>query len=264
MINRKMRDICNELCSLNPKHMAEVTDAVNKASENPAGEAESCQTEQDLEENFVRHKGKYYSFKKQKIRTDDNTEYIQLTAKDVTRQQKLKDELKLESRKLKNLNSKLMEMYARMTDDVKERESLAVKVYVHDSIGRSILTIRDIMGNNDGAEKKLEDLREAVAVLSHNTKIPPATMEDVKCNAKKIGVEVRQTGNIPEGTKIERITAAAVRECVTNCVKHAKGNEVTVNAERNLAEWKISITNNGEKPKEPIRRRRTYISAPDS
>ena len=57
-------------------------------------------------------------------------------------------------------------MYDRMTDDIREKESLEMKVRVHDIMGRSLITIQDIMENPDEADKKLAELKEAVSILS--------------------------------------------------------------------------------------------------
>ena len=44
-----------------------------------------------------------------------------------------------------------------------------LKIYIHDTMGRSLLTIQDIMNSGEETAQKLRSLEEAVAVLSSQT-----------------------------------------------------------------------------------------------
>ena len=79
-------------------------------------------------------------------------------------------------------------MYERMEDDIKEKESLELKVYIHDAIGRSLLTIRDIINSGEDTDRKLDALQEAVSMLTSNRVAAAGTMEEVKQTAKALGV----------------------------------------------------------------------------
>ena len=83
-----------------------------------------------------------WQFRKQNITVDNDGNWLQMTAHNVTelyngnvRQAVINDELK-------EVNRKLQKMYERMADDIKEKESLDLKIHIHDTIGRSFLTIR--------------------------------------------------------------------------------------------------------------------------
>ena len=67
-----------------------------------------------------------------------------------------------------------------------------------------------------------------------------------------MGVKVTLTGYIPPETTAERLVAAAIRECVTNCIRHAKGSEVHVAVTERHGYLRAEITNNGEVPAGPI------------
>lgn len=197
--------------------------------------------------------GTVWQFRTQAVTVNGNDRWRQITAQNVTelyrgyiRQNEINEELR-------EVNGRLREMYERMADDIKEKENLELKVYIHDTIGRSLLTIRDIIENGADADGKLEALREAVSVLSSDRARLNCTMDEVRETAEKLGVTVRIEGSLPSGSTAEALTAAAVAECVTNCVRHAGGNEVYVRiAARNSAVYDITITNNGKKPEGPI------------
>ena len=115
-----------------------------------------------------------------------------------------------------------------MENDVKEKESLDLKVYIHDTIGRSLLTIRDIIDSGEDTERKLEALQNAIGMLASNRVTSVSTMDEVKRTAQQLGVAVKIDGYLPRDTAAEELTVAAAKECVTNCIKHADGNEVYI------------------------------------
>lgn len=197
--------------------------------------------------------GTVWQFRTQAVTVNGNDRWRQITAQNVTelyrgyiRQNEINEELR-------EVNGRLREMYERMADDICERENLELKIHIHDTIGRSLLTIRDIIENGGNADGTLEALQEAVSVLSSDRARLNCTMDEVRETAEKLGVTVRIEGSLPSGSTAEALTAAAAAECVTNCVRHAGGNEVYVRiAARNSAVYDITITNNGKKPEGPI------------
>ena len=167
-----------------------------------------------------------WQFRTQTITVESDDRWQQITAHNVTELYNGYQKQEEINKELAEVNRKLRKMYARMEDDVKEKESLDLKVYIHDTIGRSLLTIRD-------------------------TSV--GTMQEVQQTAKQLGVAVEVEGYLPRDTAAEELTVAAAKECVTNCIKHADGNEVYIRiAERNHCH-DITITNNGRVPTGPIR-----------
>ena len=109
-----------------------------------------------------------WQFRTQNITVDSDDRWQQITAHNVTelyngyqKQEEINEELA-------EVNRKLRKMYARMENDVKEKESLDLKVYIHDTIGRSLLTIRDIIDSGEDTERKLEALQNAIGMLASN------------------------------------------------------------------------------------------------
>ena len=194
-----------------------------------------------------------WQFRKQHITVDNDDNWLQMTAHNVTelyngnvRQAVIIDELK-------EVNRKLQKMYERMADDIKEKESLDLKIHIHDTIGRSLLTIRDIIESDENTDKKLEALQEATAVLTSDRVTAGGTMDEVIQTAKLLGVTVTANGYLPADSLVEELTVAAAKECVTNCIRHAKGNEVYICIIERNDLFDITITNNGTAPSEPIR-----------
>ena len=184
---------------------------------------------------------------------DSDDRWQQITAHNVTELYNSYQKQEEINEELAEVNRKLRKMYARMEDDVKEKESLDLKVYIHDTIGRSLLTIRDIIDSGEDTERKLEALQNAIGMLANNRVTSVSTMDEVKRTAQQLGVAVKIDGYLPRDTAAEELTVAAAKECVTNCIKHADGNEVYIRIAQRGERYDVTITNNGKIPTEPIK-----------
>ena len=71
--------------------------------------------------------------------------------------------------------------------------------------------------------------------------------------AKKLGVSVVVTGKLPDRDPQKHVTATAIHECFTNTIRHAGGDELYVTAEETDESIRITFTNNGRRPAEPVR-----------
>lgn len=197
--------------------------------------------------------GKIWIFKTSGLTMKGLEGYSQMTAHDMTDLCHENMALEEANRHLGEVMEKLQRMYERMADTVREKESLELKVYIHDILGRGLLTIRDIMDSSSGSvEKKMDLLKEALSYLTSTSPAASGSLEEVQQEAEKLGVRVKLEGYVPPDTEPEHLTAAAIRECVTNCVRHAHGNEVSVSIHETSGILKVTITNNGELPKGKI------------
>ena len=196
--------------------------------------------------------GNVRQFNSGRITVSGEEGWRQITAQDITELYRVKERLESENRRLTETNRRLRAMYDRMTDDIREKESLEMKVRVHDTMGRSLITIQDIMENSDEADKKLAELKEAVSILSDSQTPPDGDIADEMRNCEKLGVRLILNGYLPKESGLERIVIAAIRECATNCVRHAHGTYIAVDIQERHSIYSVTITNDGEKPKGKI------------
>ena len=144
-----------------------------------------------------------WQFRTQNITVDSDDRWQQITAHNVTELYNGYQKQEEINKELAEVNRKLRKMYARMEDDVKEKESLDLKVYIHDTIGRSLLTIRDIIDSGEDTERKLEALQNAIGMLASNRVTSVSTMDEVKRTARQLGVAVKIDGYLPRDTAAE-------------------------------------------------------------
>lgn len=239
LCNDKMRSLSFELMGAFPQSLDEFRQAVHS----PAGTAVR------LSDNCYRMAdGSIYSFRFTPLTVSGEVGWHQLTAQDITAPYLLKEQLDTENQKLHITNLELRRMYAAMTEDIREKENLEVKMYVHDTMGRSLLTIHDIMNSSSQTEKKLDALQSAVSFLSEIRPSMSNTIDEAVQTADKLGVKVNISGNIPAGAPYENLMTAAIRECVTNCLRHAGGNALFVEISCEKSNIIVNITNNGKAP----------------
>lgn len=183
--------------------------------------------------------------------------YLQTVAFDVTEIYFNSEKIRMKNEKLELLNQKLKKMYEQIDESIREQETLKMKMQVHDSLGRCLLTIRRMLEGNkepDYMKNQLEILKQSVYILSGITQDDTEKQyeESIK-HAEKLGVSVEIEGELCDEHQVALITDKAIRECVTNCIRHAHGRRVYVQSHKTREGWKVCITNDGERPKEGSR-----------
>ena len=162
------------------------------------------------------------------------------------------EKIKSNNEKLEQLNRKLEEMYEKIGDEIREQETLAMKMKVHDNFGRSLLSIRRILEKKeepDNMREQLENLKQQVYILTSSTADNKEDQyEDTEKHARELGISIQIQGNYPDDLIYRRLTDRALRECVTNCARHAHGTAVYVEIKNSRDGYQIQITNNGEPP----------------
>ena len=199
--------------------------------------------------------GTVWMFQNYMLTEEEVAGYLQTVAFDVTEIYFNSEKIRMKNEKLKLLNQKLKKMYEQIDESIREQETM--KMQVHDSFGRSLLTIRRMLEGNkepDYMKNQLEILKQSVYILSGITQDDTEKQyeESIK-HAEKLGVSVEIEGELCDEHQVALITDKAIRECVTNCIRHAHGRRVYVQSYKTREGWKVCITNDGERPKEGSR-----------
>ena len=201
--------------------------------------------------------GTVWMFQNYMLTEEEVAGYLQTVAFDVTEIYFNSEKIRMKNEKLELLNQKLKKMYEQIDESIREQEILKMKMQVHDSFGRSLLTIRRMLEGNkepDYMKNQLEILKQSVYILSGIMQDDTEKQyeESIK-HAEKLGVSVEIEGELGDEYQVALITDKAIRECVTNCIRHAHGRRVYVQSHKTREGWKVCITNDGERPKEGCR-----------
>ena len=201
--------------------------------------------------------GTVWMFQNYMLTEEEVAGYLQTVAFDVTEIYFNSEKIRMKNEKLELLNQKLKKMYEQIDESIREQETLKMKMQVHDSFGRSLLTIRRMLEGNkepDYMKNQLEILKQSVYILSGIMQDDTEKQyeESIK-HEEKLGVSVEIEGELCDEYQVALITDKAIRECVTNCIRHAHGRRVYVQSHKTREGWKVCITNDGERPKEGCR-----------
>lgn len=158
----------------------------------------------------------------------DGVPYIEAVFTDGTELFAANDELDRDNRELLQVNSKLQKMYARAEDRIREREYLTFKMKIHDDIGQSLSVLRQTLQNGvpaEDVEQQVKKLSIAAGTLLYSSSAESDDPYDtLLAEAAELGVEIRLDGMLPIEPDIYDLVVQAVRECMTNCVRHALGS----------------------------------------
>ena len=226
-------------------------DALRKAM---SGEPESeglCRLSKDSNV-FYFPDGSVWMFQEYGLQEPDCAGYLQTVAVNVSEIYYNGEKIRANNEKLEILNHKLEEMYEKIGDKIREQETLAMKMQVHDNFGRSLLSIRRILErkeNQDKMDEQLSALKHLVYILTDSS---VENMEELCADtirhAEELGIYVQISGNLPQYPSYRLLTDRAIRECVTNCARHAHGSTVLVKIDKGVNEYSIRITNDGDAP----------------
>ena len=185
--------------------------------------------------------------------------YIQLEATDTT-------ELYRHSKELYENNRRLAEQYGRqqrLLENIvgmnREKEILSIKMRIHDDLGRSILATKQHL-SGDTLSGDLPHLAETwnntirslenFAQISADAQTSPET--ELQKAADMVGCHIKYKGERPDGRKAALLFYAAVREALTNAVRHAGAYELTVATQPTALGYHIEISDNGRPAVSPV------------
>ena len=211
---------------------------------------------QEEEEYIISLDDHVYSFRRREHQLSDKSLY-EIIATDITRKHQLSRELNKKNKELSSFNKRMRQYGETIEELTIEKETLSAKRNIHDKLGKLLILSRQSLDKD-----RTEEEKEVLLSTWKNTLIAFESMKENESNdtydelfkaAKDIGISVIFSGRRPESRKGKKIAAKAIIECMTNTIKHAKGNEVYVSFKERNRFIEIQITNNGEQPKEEIK-----------
>lgn len=255
LCNRRMHSLCHTIMGTDLQNLEELRDALQA----PRGGVTAA------EDGALRFPdGTVWVFRESRI-TAGGREYVQVQAMDATALYGKRAELERENQALEQTNARARRLYAQLDQTVREEETLAVKMRVHDEIGLCLLASRRALEEDAG----LDALRaagqmwqRAIAGLgtvggaedsgAERSSDAPAALGELIASARGIGLDIRLDGALPRDSADAYLLITAMRECATNAVRHAGANEMTVRLRTDRGRTAAVITNNGAPPRGPV------------
>lgn len=179
--------------------------------------------------------------------------FTQTTAENVTELYDANMKLKEENAELMRAIGDMKRMFDMVGERVREQETLDIKVRVHNDIGKSLIALSGLIsGGSEAPEDELRALHRAVSLFASSPPPKPGTLAEAVHEADELRVTLEINGPVPSSAEDESLIAAAAGECVTNCIRHARGSRVTVDISETESCCTAVFTNDGEAPSSPI------------
>lgn len=200
--------------------------------------------------------GSTLRFSEQEITDRDGQRYTEVIAADVSELMAVRAQLDAENVRLDAANEALRKLGEEMADIVREEEILNMKIRVHDDIGYSLLSVRRAYWQCKDMEQLhtlAEQWRTTIHLLHADaSEAPIDALEYAKLRAKELGAAVELTGDFPKNAVARELFSLAIRECTSNCIRHAGGARIFADCRLTKTAAVLTITNDGKAPEAPI------------
>ena len=245
LCNRRMYELSQYLLHSSIQYLAEAEQALASPPDGVVPIAHAENTYQFPDQTI-------WKFEKRIVTDRYKETYTQLTAAVVTQLHQALTQFAIDNHKLAQDAEKLKELSKTVEAVAREKEALAAKSAMHDSLASCITVTKQFLaGDLDriSAEVVLREWEKSIAF--RDSVLEPAK-DSLYHAAKSSGVTIRITGKIPDGDMSELIYTA-MQVCLTNAVQYAKATELAACIPENDDNVTVMIRNNGKQPEQPVR-----------
>lgn len=181
---------------------------------------------------------------------DSNT--IQIEAAEITELYRLSEELFENTIRLQEMQKRQKALLNSIVKVNLNKEILAAKMHIHDELGHCLLatakaiTEESLAENADTLRKSWNSTIQDFSNISTVWTVPDSSLQsELMQVAELIGCKVTFLGEQPKSRKALQLLYAAVREALTNAVRHADATELTVKIKQDKQRYHIEISDNG-------------------
>ena len=177
--------------------------------------------------------------------------YTQLTAADITELHRALVQLADDNRKLDEDAKKLRELSENVEAVAREKELLAAKSSMHDSLAACITVTKQYLAGDLGEVDAGMVLQEWEKSIAFREAALLSAKEKLFHDAKSSGVMVQMKGEEPKGSAAD-LMYVAMQVCLNNAIQYAQATELEINIWNNADNYTVMIGNNGKQPEQTI------------
>ena len=193
--------------------------------------------------------GRIWRFEKSVLQSDGQIT-IQLKADDITELTSVSRELLKNNQKLAAMNKRQKALLKDIVEINRDKEFLAAKMRIHDEFGRCLVATKKALSDHSIAESMdmlVSGWRSAIQGMSviplQQKETSPE--EELRKVASMIGCRINMIGEQPKKNPALNLLYAAIREGLTNAVRHAGADELTVELTHGNGFCHAEISSNG-------------------
>lgn len=181
---------------------------------------------------------------------DSNT--VQVEAAEITELYRLSEELYENTIRLQEIQKRQKALLDSIVEINLNKEILAAKMHIHDELGHCLLattkaiTEDSLAENADTLRKSWNSTIQDFSNISTVWTVPDSSLQsELMQVAELIGCKVIFLGEQPTQRKALQLLYAAIREALTNAVRHANATGLMVKIEQDEKNYHIEISDNG-------------------
>lgn len=205
----------------------------------------------DMEDTYRFPDKTVWQFEWTKVTDRYGEVYTQLTAADITELHRALVQLADDNRKLDEDAKKLRELSENVEAVAKEKELLAAKSAMHDSLATSITVTKQYLAGDLGEVDAGMVLQEWEKSIAFREAALLSAKEKLFHDAKSSGVMVQMKGEEPKGSAAD-LMYVAMQVCLNNAIQYAQATELEINIWNNADNYTVMIGNNGKQPEQTI------------
>lgn len=205
----------------------------------------------DMEDTYRFPDKTVWQFEWTKVTDRYGEVYTQLTAADITELHRALVQLADDNRKLDEDAKKLRELSENVEAVAKEKEHLAAKSAMHDSLAASITVTKQYLAGDLGEVDAGMVLQEWEKSIAFREAALLSAKEKLFHDAKSSGVMVQMKGEEPKGSAAD-LMYVAMQVCLNNAIQYAQATELEINIWNNADNYTVMIGNNGKQPEKTI------------
>lgn len=191
--------------------------------------------------------------------SDEEPMFRVMTAADITEQHQNTRRLKSQQEIVVKLNKELSDYGKQIVSNITAREVLNAKVKIHDELGANLLAIKRYILNGGTTEERIaieNILHKNLQYLKNETVVKEKDEYSVILDtAAKLDIKINVIGELTETEPQRHVIVTGIHECLTNTIRHAGGDELTVSLEEDENMLVARFTNNGKVPESEIKER---------
>ena len=252
LCNRQMFRLYHCLTQRDLQTLAELHQALEKCNEHTA-----VSRLPGRKQVYLFPDGSVWKYTENTVTAGDGHTYTEALFSDVAELYEKQLELEKQIRKLRLMTQKIRELSENAVTAAKEREILAAKTKLHAQMGENLTVMRQTLlssGSRKAQDAAVESMRKTVRFLMAGSEDAnmDAGYDEFLQTAANSGVTVHIDGTLPEQQEIHQLFVIAMRECLTNSVRHGEADELWIRLTEENGKTVCAITNNGIVPKEKI------------
>lgn len=251
LCNRQMDSLFRTIAQSDLQTLAELQDALSDCDAS-SGVIRLSQERQ----TYLFPDGKVWRYRQTEVKASDGIVYTEAVFSDITELYNKNLELKAQIKRLNAISRELKWLSDNALILTREKEVLSAKTKLHDDMGAGLIAIRHILNNNrtEEAANAIDLFRRAVSTIKYDNAYPQGRCELDRFlhDAEAIGIKVNMTGDLPEQEELRRVMILAMRECLTNSVRHAGATTIHITVEKKGDSISMKITNDGRPPETEV------------